>query len=284
MTKELSMRIGLYLLAGVLFGTPTMLMNSAADAHPHHHHGLQAAHFVRPVVFVLPANHIAPVGTLKPEDHGAPEANDALTKSSWNTGRPGQSGTTKTGSEGAPGGIKDASTGTPAKDTTSPDVRVKDLGPVDTSISVEPRLHGVKPDRIRSAKTKFKLVPRHGLQVHPRLAPPTVVRNAIGVPLHSQGTDNKGSQGKVPDQAGVGGTPKLAAGNGGGVAGLGLRPQASNPVLANGLHSPATTTMNQLSIGGNVMLRPTIAPSVIGGPAKNVVGALNGTTFRQRHP
>jgi hypothetical protein len=285
MTKDQPMRIGLYLLAGALFSAPMMLVNSVADAHPHHHHRLQAAHFVRPDVSVPPANHIAPPGALKPEDHGVSQADGAFTKGSRNTGRPGKPGTTKTGSEGTPGGIKDASTGTLAKDTTSPDVHMKDLGPVDTRISVEPRLHGVKPDRIRSAKTKFKLPPRHGLQVRPRLAPATVVRNAIGVPIHPQGTDNKGSQGKVPDQAGAGGTPKPAAGNGeAGVAGLGLQPQISNPVPTNGLHSPPTTTMNHSSIGGNVMLRPTTAPGVIGGPAKNVVGALNGTTFRQRHP
>jgi hypothetical protein len=279
------MRIGLYLLAGALFGAPTILVNSAADAHPRHHHWLHAAHFVRPDVSVPPANHIAPPGTPKPEDHGASQADDAFTKRSRNTGRASQPGTTKTGSEGTPGGIKDANTGTPAKETTSPDVHMKDLGPVDTRISVEPRLRGLKPDKIRSAKTKFKLVPLHRLQAHPKLAPATVARNAIGVPIHPQGTDSKGSQGKVPDQAGTNGTPKPAAGNGGtGVAGLGLQPQVSNPVPTNGLHSPATTTMNHSSIGGSIVLRPTTAPGVIGGPAKNVVGALNGTTFRQRHP
>jgi hypothetical protein len=175
----------------------------------------------------------------------------------------------------------------PAKDSTSPGVHMKDLGPVDTRISVEPRPHGVKPDRIRSAKTKLKLVLGRGLRVHPRLAPATVVRNAIGVPIYSQGTDNKGSQGKVPDQAGAGGTPKPASGNGGtGVAGLGLRPQASNPLPTNGggSPSPATMAMNHSSISGSIMLRPATAPSVIGGPAKNVFSSLNGTTFRQRHP
>jgi hypothetical protein len=286
MTKEQSMRIGHYLLVGALFGAPTMLVNSGADAHPHHHHRLQAAHFIRPDVSVPAANHVTPAGTPKPEDHGTSQADDAFTKSSRNTGRPGQLGTTKTGSEGTPGGIiKDASTGAPAKDTTSPDAHMKDLGPVDTRISVEPRLHGVKPDRIRGAKTKFRILPGHGRQLHPRLAPGTVVRNAIGVTIHPKGTDNKGNQGKVPDQAGARGTPKAAAGNGAtGVATLELRPQASNPVPTNGLHAPATTTMNHSSIGGSIMVRSTTAPGVIGGPAKNVVGALNGTTFRQRHP
>jgi hypothetical protein len=142
---------------------------------------------------------------------------------------------------------------------------------------VEPRLYQAKPGRIRSAKTKFKLVPWRGLQVRPKLAPATVVRNAIGMPIHPQRADKNGS--------GTGGTPKPHVGNGGtGVSGLGLRPQASNPVPTNGLHSPATTTMNHSSVVGSIILRPTTAPGVIGGPAKNVVGSLNGTNFRQRHP
>ena len=261
------MRIDFYLVAGALFGAPMMLANSAADGHPHHHHGLHVVHFVRPAVSVPLANHIAPAGTLKFED-GASD-----TKGGRNAGPPGQPGTTKTGNEGTSGGIKDASTGTPAKNTTSPDVHMKDLGPVETRISVEPRLHGIEPDRIRSAKTKFKLLPRNGLQLHPRLAPATVVRNAIGVSIHPQGTENKGSRGKVPDQSGTSGTPKPAAGNGGtGVAGLELRPQIFNPFL------------NHSSISGSIMVRPATAPGVIGAPAKNVVDALNGTTFRQRRP
>jgi hypothetical protein len=279
MTKERPMRIGFYLVAGALFGAPAMLVNSAADAHPHHPHRLHAAHFVRPNVSEPPASHVIPTGTPKPEDHSASGSDDAFTKGSRNTGHHGQPGPTKTGTEGTPGGIKDA--GAPAKETTPADVHMKDLGPVDTRISVVPRLRGVKPGRVRSAKTKFKVVPGHGLQVHPKLAPATVVRNAIGAPIHPQGNDNKGSQGKVPEQIGAGGTPKPAPGNGGtGIIGLGLRRQANGA----GSPSPATVAMNHSSISGSIMLRPATAPAVIGGPAKNVVGALNGTTFRQRHP
>jgi hypothetical protein len=284
MTKEQPMRIGFCFLAGALFGVPTTLMGSAADAHWHHHHRLRTAHFARPGVLVPPPIRVAPASAPKPEDHGASGTGDAFTKGGRNAGLPGEPAPTKTGREGAPGGIENASTGAPGEKTTPPNGHMKDLGPVDTGISAVPRLHSAKSDRARSAKTKFKIVPGHSLRAHPKLAPATVVRNAIGVPIHPHGTDNKGSQGKVPDQASPGGTPKAAAGNGGtGMARLGLQPQAANAVSINGPHSPATTTISHSSIGGSIMFRPTAAPGIIGGPAKNVVGALNGTTFHQRH-
>jgi hypothetical protein len=269
------MRIGFYLLAGVLFGALSALVSPAADARPHHHQRLHAAHFVRPNAAALPAVHNDPTGIAKPQDHGASDADGAFAKGGRNAEHPSQPATTKAGGEGTPDGVRDASSGTPAKDATSPDVHVKDLGPVDTRISVEPPLRGVKTGRIRSAKTKFKAVSRRGLQVHPKLAPTTAVRNSIGVRIRPQGADKGG---------GAGGTPKPPAGNGGpGVAGFGLRPKAFNSAPAGRGGLPATT-MNHPNIGGGTMLRPTTASGVIGGPAKNVVGALNGTTFRRRHP
>jgi hypothetical protein len=280
------MRIGFYLRAGALFGATAILASSAAHARPHHH-GLHAEHLARPDVSAPPANHVAPTGTLKPEDHGVADTDDAFTKAARNAGRPGQPGPAKSASDGTLGAIKDANTGGSVKDTTPPDVHMKDLGPVDTGISAEPRPHSTKPGTVRSAKTKFKVVPGHGPQAHPRLAPATVVRNAIGVPIHPQGTDNKSGQEKMPDHLGAGGAPKPSAGNGGtGVVGLGLRPQVPNIVTTNrgGSPTPAIPAINHSSIGGSIALRPTTAPGVIGGPAKNVVGALNGTTFRQRHP
>ncbi len=280
------MRTGLYLRAGLLLGATAILGSSVAHARPHHHRP-HAADFVRPGVAASPANNVAPTGTLKPEDHGSADTDHAFTKGGRNAERPGQLGPAKAGGEGTLGGIKDANLDAPAKEITPPDVHMKDLGPVDTRVTVQPRLHGVKPGTIRSTKAKFKVVPGHGLQVHPRLAPASVARNAIGVPIYPQGADSKSSKGKVPDHIGAGGAPKPQAGNGGtGIVGLGLRPQVPNAVTANGGGSPpqAITAMNHSSIGGSIVLRPTTAPGVIGGPTKNVVGALNGTTFRQRHP
>jgi hypothetical protein len=280
------MRIGFYLLAGAMLGGPAILANPAADAHPRHHHGLHAAHFIRPDVSLPPASHVAPAGASKLEDHRAADTDNAFTKGGRNAEHAGQPGPAKIGAEGAPGGIKDPSTGGPTKELPPPDVHMKDLGPVDTRISVEPRLHGVKPDRVRNAKTKFKAVPGRGLQGYRRVAPTTVVRNAIGVPIHRPRADNEESQKKIPGQIGAGATLKPHAGNAStNVVGLGLRPQVPNSLTTNGPSPPSPTIamINHSSISGSIMLRPSITPGVIGGPAKNIVG-LNGTTFRQRHP
>ena len=274
------MRIGFYLRAGVLFGVTAILASSAAHARPHHH-GLHAAHLMRPEVSASPANHVAPTGTLKPEDHGVADTDDAFTKAGRNAGRPDQPDPAKTGSDGTLGMIKGANTGGSVKDVRPSDVHMKDLGPVDTGISAGARLQRTKPGTVRSAKTKFKVAPWHGPKAHPRLAPAAVVRNAIGVPIHPQGTDNKSSH------LGASGAQKPSAANGGtGVIGLGSRPQVSSTVTTNrsGSPTPAISAMNHSSIGGSITLRSAAAPGVIGGPAKNVVGALNGTTFRQRHP
>ncbi len=271
------MRIGFYLFAGVLFGAATLLASTVADARSHRHYRLRATPFARQGVSATAASHVAPGGTLKSEDHGASNTDGAFTKGGQNAGRPGQPGPTKAGTESAPGGIENA--GAPAKEATPPDGHMKDLGPVDTRISVAPRLHSVKSDGIRSAKTKFRVVPGHSLRAHPKLASPAIVRNAIGMPIDPQSVENQGGRWKALDPDGTGGTLKPRARNGTGSAGLGLRPQASNPVF-----SPAITTMNHSNISGNIMLRPSTTPVAIGGPAKNSVGALNGTTFRQRHP
>jgi hypothetical protein len=283
MAKERSVRIGFYLLAGVTFVAPAMLANTSADAaHAHHHRRLGAAHFVSTNVSVSSTIHSVSSGTQKTEDHAVPGTDDAPAKGGRNSGRLGQPGPLNTGSEGTQSGVKDS---TPGVEVTSPNVHMKDLGPVETRISVEPPLHGLKPGKTASAKVNFKLVPRHGLHVRPNLVRATVIRNAIGVPIHPQANDNRGGHTKGPDQTGSSGAPKLTPGNGGaGLAGLESRPQVSNPFAAKGLPSPGAAAMNHSSIGGMLMLRPAITPGAIGGPVKNVVGSLNGTTFRQRHP
>jgi hypothetical protein len=196
MTKEQPMRIGFYLFAGVLFGAATVLVSTVADARSHHHYRLRATPFARPDVSAPPASHVAPIGTLKRVDHGASGTDDALSKGDRNAKRPGQPGPTKTGTEATPGGTENASAGAPAKEATSPGEHMKDLGAVDTRISVAPRVHSVKSDRVRSAKTKFKIVPGHNLRAHPKLAPPTVDRNAIGVPIRPRGSRTRAANGK----------------------------------------------------------------------------------------
>lgn len=278
------MRIGSHVFAGALFGATTVFVSISADARSQRHHTLRATHFARPDVSAPAANHGGPGGTQKRDDHGASDTGDSLNKGGRNSERLGRPGLIKTGTEGTLGGTENWRAF--AKEATPPDPHMKDLGPVETRISVAPRLHGVKSDRLRRAKTKFKAVPGHGPQAHPKLPPATIVRNAIGVPIHPQGAENKGDQWKTPNPAGAGRTLKPLAVNGlTGVTRIGLRPQASNQLPANGggSASRAITTMNYSNVGGSIMMRPNAMPGVIGGPAKNVVGILNGTTIHWPH-
>jgi hypothetical protein len=48
-----------------------------------------------------------------------------------------------------------------------------------------------------------------------------------------------------------------------------------NPLASN-------ATSSNASINGTSMIRPASATAVIGGPAKNVAGAINGTAMRPR--
>ena len=72
------MRICFYLVAGVLLGAPAIMASGAADGHPQLHHGLHAVHFARPGVSVPLANQVAPAGTLKSEDRGSSQAENAV--------------------------------------------------------------------------------------------------------------------------------------------------------------------------------------------------------------
>ncbi len=110
------MRICFYLVAGVLLGAPAIMASGAADGHPHLHHGLHAVHFARPGVSVPLANQVAPAGTLKSEDRGSSQAENAVAEGSRNNGRPGRPGTAKIGIVGTSGGVGDANTRIPAKE------------------------------------------------------------------------------------------------------------------------------------------------------------------------
>lgn len=117
-----------------------------------------------------------------------------------------------------------------------------------------------------------------------------VVRNAIGQPVHQKGGDIKGAGVKAPERTHVDGTPKDAslAGNGGTEAGgIDSHRHGFVPLRAGGVtpHDPRTnTSMNHSIMSGRDMVRPGMGAGVIGGPAKNLAGVIDGTKFRPRHP
>jgi len=50
-------------------------------------------------------------------------------------------------------------------------------------------------------------------------------------------------------------------------------------------HDPRiSAAMSHSIISGRALIRPGLGAGVIGGPAKNVAGVIDGTNFRPRHP
>jgi hypothetical protein len=68
------------------------------------------------------------------------------------------------------------------------------------------------------------------------------------------------------------------------------RPDAANQISSPAAHSgaktdfPTVTAVNHSIINGTGLTRSTSSPAIVGGPAKNLTGAINGSNFRLRHP
>jgi hypothetical protein len=216
---------------------------------------------------------------------------NAADKVDSNTGNMGEHHTGSTG--GAKGEEGTNSKGVwHGEDDSKP--RATDLGPIDTRITVlgKPRfgyskVHGWKKSKI--VRPSGNSHDSH--RIWTRATTNGVVRNAIGLPVvrqmgaDSRGTDIKGFEGSV-----VRGPPKSTSspGNGGmEVPGADFHRQGFVPLGAGGvrLHDPPiNTAINRSIISGRDMVRPGLGTSVIGGPAKNLAGGINGTNFRPRHP
>ena len=166
-----------------------------------------------------------------------------------------------------------------------------EAAPIDTSIGPshfrhEPKAGDAKKytiahPSVNSGDYRRKLM--HGTKVG-------VVRNAIGLPVHQTSTDIKGTDVKASERAGVQGALKTGspAGNGGTEAG-GIDPHRQGFVpLRAGAAVPRdpriNTALNHSIVGGRDMVRLGLGAGAIGGPAKNVAGVINGSSFRPRHP
>jgi hypothetical protein len=117
-----------------------------------------------------------------------------------------------------------------------------------------------------------------------------VVTNAIGQPIRarqpSRGLDERLITPAAADPAGKSTT--IAPGIGpASVSGHDFPHQASVPVTISrtGTNDPRLTApMNHSSINGTAVMRPGSGTSTIGGPPNKVIGVINGTGFRPKHP
>jgi hypothetical protein len=275
MAKKRILRRGLYFLVGILVGAPLMLVGFATDAHARHHHGTHAVHFVPPGTTAPMLKRDAANGPRPPHDRGAPRTVGAPPNTLIGTGA-GKGGKQPSGDSTETG------TGAPAKDANAPDFHTKDLEPIDTRITVQPRLHGAEPGTVRQAKSKIGPVgSRHPYTPHaftPGKAA-HITRNAIGLQIAPRSvapTHNAGLVRSPTDAA-----PGFAPNGNDGVAKSNSSldhfavPHPNPVVIGTGASRPA--------INGNGFVRRGFVPATLGGPAKNVVIGIDGSTIRPKH-
>jgi hypothetical protein len=275
MANKRILRRGLYLLTIVLAGAPATLVSFAADAHAHHHHGAHAVHFAPSNATVPVFNRDAANGTRQRQDGKAVKP-DGVPPNTLTGSAAGKGGKEPSG------GGTETGRGAPAKDANAPDFHTKDLGPIDTRITVQPRLHGVGPGTGRQAKTKIGPIGSRYSHVRHAFAPGNVrhiTRNAIGLPMTLRGTLPAPNAALVrsPTDAAPGVAP---SGSDGAVK---PNPGSEHFAVSRPGSVEAGTGAGRPAINGSSFARRGFVPATLGGPTKNVVVGINGSTIRPKH-
>ncbi len=172
------------------------------------------------------------------------------------------------------GAAKDTA-GKTAQRPNSLDAKPSDT--LDAGVTALPPRLGVTPDKARSANTGLKLAKPANFQAR-RAAERSnpVVRNAIGQSITEQGpaVGARHSEAAVQTPAAASGGSAAPANFARGTGGPNSARQSSHPVAT-------ASIVNRGKIDGAGLIRPAVAPSGLGGPAKAAAG-INGTTLRPK--
>jgi hypothetical protein len=274
MANKRILRRGLYLLAGVL-AAPAMLVGFAAEAHARHHHAAHVVHFAPPNAKVPVSNLDAANGTRQTQDRKAAKS-DGVPPNTLTGTAVGKGGKQPSGVSTEP------ATGAPAKDADAPDFHTKNLGPIDTRIMVQPRVHSVGPGTARQTKGKVGSIGSRYSRVQHAFAPGKaghVTRNAIGLPITPQSTIPASSTALIRSPTNA--SPGMAPSGGDGL----VKPNPSPDHFA--VSHPGSvvtgTGAGRLELNGSSFPRRGFVPATLGGPTKSVVVGINGSTIRPKH-
>lgn len=272
-TRKQTLWRGLCLLASVLAAAPALLVSVATDAYARHHYGAHAVH-VAPRSSTIPVSkRDAANSAWQPQDRGVPRTDDVP---------PNTLSGTAAGKGGKPrsGGSKETWPGVPAKDAKGPNSQMKGLGAIDTSITVQPRLHGAGPGTVRQAKSKIGPLGAkysHARSVSARGNARQITRNAIGLSITPRNVVPVRNPALVRLPASA---PGFAPSNSGVV-----KPNPEPDRLA--VSHPAPLEAGQgawcPALNGNGFVRRGFVPATLGGPTKNVVVGIDGSTIRPKH-
>jgi hypothetical protein len=294
--KETGMKIGPFILAVVLLGAAAIQASFAEDAASRAGHPAGSTPSAEPSGSPLSSGDAGGlVDKAKSDDH-APAENLAGPKPGGNAGAQEERNTTdkqnpKANVDGGPKG-RGVKTGEGShvvpKGVKSLDVHAGDAEAIDTRITVQSRRLQNTSDKARDVKSNFRIsVPGN---IHTRRLPAsgtlnTGARNAIGLPVtrHESTQERSGESHGVPVQSAAHENPGLAASGAdnlaktdGGLERAAIERPSPSPIVS-------TPVAQRGAINGTGLVRPSSAPSGLGGPAKVIVG-INATTIRPKHP
>jgi hypothetical protein len=172
---------------------------------------------------------------------------------------------------------KEISPGTPAKTINAPDFKPKGVEPIDTHITLQPNLHGAGPGAVRQAKSKIGPIGFRYSHVRQPFTPAKSgrdARNAIGLSVAPPTVGPANNAGFARSPTGV-----VPSGNA-----VVIKP---NPGLD---HFAVSHPGSQVSgpsavrpaLNGNGFVRRGFVPGTLGGPTKNLVVGINGSTIRRK--
>jgi hypothetical protein len=174
-----------------------------------------------------------------------------------------------------------------AKGGNSRDTHAGDGNAIDTRITVQSRRSRNTSDKARDAKSNFKIIAPGSVYARRLPAPGAVkpnARNAIGLAVsrHEGVQEHIGEPHGVPVQNAIHDAPGIAPSGAGNLA----KPDAGlvRPAIAPPSASPVVSApvAQRGRINGAGLIRPSSAPSGLGGPAKVIVG-INATNLRPKH-
>jgi len=177
-----------------------------------------------------------------------------------------------------------------AKDAHSTDGQAKDSG--DADVTVAPSHPDLTTDRPRAPNVNLKTAIPGNYQARRPAAPgpsDTVPRNAIGVAIVPQKSATASSaeslkpMATAPPAFGIG--DRGNAGTRLGEPGTGMEnshPAATASVSFTSPSVPTRSFQGRSGIDGSTLIRPSVALSGLGGPAKTVAG-INGTALRPKY-
>ena len=270
-TKEI-LRRGLCFLAGLLALAPAVLASSSANARAYHHHVPRAVHFVSPGKDASVLKRAAANGPRQPQGGGGPETDGS--PSNAFSGAPGE----KSGKQ-PNGWFKKTSPSAPAKTANAPELPGEGFrAGRHAHHSAAAFLYGEGPGTIRQAKSKIAPIGfrySHIRHPFPSAKSRRNTRNAIGLSIVPRGAGPASNAALVRSPTNL--APSSSA--------VVIRPSAGRDHFAVSRPGFQVTEpgASRPALNGNGFARRGFVPSTLGGPSKNVVVGIDGSTMRSKH-